>query len=556
VGVQPHGHGQAMTNGEAYPFTPEERALFPGSPNFPFHPPWRRAAYAGVGLLTGVATTFPNALVNVNVSNLAGELGVDVVQLYWLPAIYVAFNATGNLSLVKARTQFGVQRVTRTLLVAYLLAGLLQFLWPTFTAAIVIRAVNGATCAALIALSIYYMQQAFPKKLLPMATLLAISLTQVGIPLARMAPVDVLAAGHWRGLHLLEVAVALAVLAATAAAPLPPSDRAKAFEPLDLVTIALVIPAMLLLSGVLAAGRPLWWTDTPWLGWALAAAVLLFAAAALVEHHRARPLIQTRWISTRTVIRFALVALLVRVALAEQTYNSVGLLTSGGLTNDQLRILFGLVVVAMVLGAVTAALTLSETRLPYLIITSALIIAAAALLDSGANNLTRPPQLYLSQAMIGFGTTLFIGPALVFGLLRVIRRGADHFVTLVVLFSTTQNVGGLAGSALLGTYQTVFARIHAAALSEHLAGADPQVAGRIQGGAASLAGAVADPALRNTQGGGLLAQAVGREANILAYNNTFHFVAALAVLVAAALIYMLVTDGVRARRGAPAEVPA
>src|SRR5262249_44964930 len=161
------------------------------------------------------------------------------------------------------------------------------------------------------------------------------------------------------------------------------------------------------------------------------------------------------------IIRFALVALLVRVALAEQTYNSVGLLTSGGLTNDQLRILFGLVAIAMVAGALTAAVTLYEARLPYLVVGSALIIAFAALLDSGANNLTRPPQLYLSQSLIGFGTTLFIGPTLVFGLLRMLQKGVDHFITVVVLFSTTQNFGGLAGSALLGSYQTVFARLHA-----------------------------------------------------------------------------------------------
>ena len=322
------------------------------------------------------------------------------------------------------------------------------------------------------------------------------------------------------------------------------------------MTISLVIPAMVLLSGVLAIGRVVWWTDTPWLGWALAAVFPLLAAAALVEHHRTRPLIQTRWIGTRTIIRFALVALLVRVALAEQTYNSVGLLTVGGLNNDQLHILFSLVIVAMVLGAATAALTLSEARLPYLIMAAALAIALAATLDSGANNLTRPPQLYLSQALIGFGTTLFIGPALVYGLLRMLQRGVDHFITLVVLFSTTQNIGSLAGAALLGTYQTVFARAHATALSEHLAGADPQVAARLQGGATSLGAVITDPALRGAQGGGLLAQSVGREANILAFNDTFRFVAILAVLVALALIFMLVTDGVRRRRALPAEIPA
>jgi hypothetical protein len=541
---------------DAYPFSAEERPLFPGSPYSPSHPPLRRIAYAGVGLLTGVASTFPNALVTVNVPNLAGELGVYVVQLSWLPAVYVAFNATANLSLVKARAQFGIPQVTHALMFTYLLAGLLQFVWPTFAAAVLIRAVNGVAAAALVTMSVYYFLQAFPAKLRPLALVCGVSLTQLGPALARTVPVELLAAGHWRGLHLIEVGVALAVLAVTDAVPLPPSDRSKQFEPLDVVTIALVVPAMLLLCGVLSEGRLLWWTDASWLGWALAAAVPLFAGAFLIEHNRARPLLQTRWIGTRDIVRFAAVALLVRLALAEQTYDAVGLLTSGGLTNDQLRVLFAIVAGAMVLGIVTAALTLSEQRLPYQVLTAALIIALAAWLDSHANNLTRPPQLYLSQALIGFGTTLFFGPTLVSGFLRMLSRGGDHFVTLVVLFSSTQNVGGLVGSALLGSYQTIAARAHAAALSEHLTGFDPQVAARIEGGAAALGGVIVDPLLRSAQGGGLLVQAMMGEANILAFNDTFRFVAALALLTAGYQSYIIVFNRIRQRRAARLEVPA
>src|SRR4030095_15048980 len=142
----------------------------------------------------------------------------------------------------------------------------------------------------------------------------------------------------------------LAALVGITALPLPPSDRSKAFEPLDLVTIGLAIPAMPLLRGVVSTGRLVWWTDTPGLGWALAAAVPLFVAAVLIEHNRARPLLQTRWIGTLDIVRFIAVALLVRLALAEQTYGSTGLLTTGGLTNDQLHTLFGIVTGATLLG--------------------------------------------------------------------------------------------------------------------------------------------------------------------------------------------------------------
>jgi hypothetical protein len=358
-----------------------------------------------------------------------------------------------------------------------------------------------------------------------------------------------LAVDHWRGLHLIEVAIALTVFAAIFAFPLPPTERSKAFEPLDLVTISLVVPGMLLLCGVLGVGRVLWWNDTPWLGWAIVISVPLIGIAFLIETHRTRPLIQIGWLSSVDILRFAAVAILLRLALAEQTYGSVGLLTSGGLTNDQLHGLFAIVAVAMVAGILTAAVTLSEQRLPWQILIAALIIAFGAWIDSHATNLTRPPQLFLSQALIGFGTTLFIGPALIYGFIRMFKRGSAYLVSFVVLFSVTQNVGGLVGSAVLGTYQVIEARAHAGALSEHLLASDPNVVARIQLGAGAVADVLTDPAQRTVQGGGgLLMQALLRESAVLAYNDVFRAVTMLSLATALYIAYLMVFYAARRRR--------
>src|SRR6185369_12562841 len=239
---------------------------------------------------------------------------------------------------------------------------------------------------------------------------------------------------------------------------------------------------------------------------------------------------------------------LVRLALAEQTYGSVGLLTSAGLTNDQLRTLFAWVLLAMALGLVTTVLTLTPPRIPYLIIAASLAIALGAWLDTHSTNLTRSPQLIWSQALIGYGTMLFIGPALAYGFLRMLERGPAHLVTFIVLFSTTQNIGGLAGSALLGTYQVASARSHALALAERALPADPVVAARIQTGVQGLAGAVVDPSARAAQGAGALSQALTREANILAFNDVFRLVAVLALLTALYVAYIRVFNIIRQRR--------
>ena len=515
-----------------YRFTSAEQPILPGGPYAPAHAPWRRGIFVGVAFVTAITATLGNALISTNVSSIAGSLGEYVAEVTLLPAIYVGVLVSANLSLVKARIQWGIPAVTQGLLAAYALVALLQLAFPNFASAVITRAVSGMAASALIAVTIYYLLQVFPPQARPAALVVGIGLTQIGAPLARLFPVEMLAQDHWRGLHLIELALPLAALATLQAFPLPPSDKSKVFEPLDFMTIALLLPAMLLICAVLGAGRLYWWTDAPWLGWALAAAIPLLATAILIEAHRSKPLLYVDWIGSAGILRFAAVALLVRIALAEQTYGSVGLLTSSGLNNEQLRTLFAIVLGAMLLGIATAVLTLRPHRVRQQVIVAALIIALGAWLDSHATNQTRPQELYLSQALLGFGTTLFIGPALAFGFLRMLERGPAYFVSLVVLFSSTQNVGGLAGSALLGSYQTVATRSHLSALAENLVAADPQVVARLQTGTQLLAGAVTDPGRQVAQGGALLAQAAAREATILAFNDVFRFVALLAVATA------------------------
>jgi hypothetical protein len=546
--------GSLPPNGGNYEFSPQERPFTPGSPYSPTHTAWRRTAYAGVALLAGAGATFPSALTSVNVGSISGSLGAYAAEASWLPAIYFAANASANLTLIKARAQFGIPAVTQTFLIIFAAAALLELVHPTLVTAVLARACNGMAAAGLVTLAVYYLMQIFPPNLRPVGLVIGLGLSQLGTPLARLVPVDLLGADRWFGMHLLELAVPLGLLAATLAVPLPPSERVRTFRGLDLVTIGLTVPAIFLVCGVLGLGRVVWWTDAPWLGWMLAGAVPLFALAWLVETNRTRPLLQFGWLGTQDILRFGAVALIVRLALAEQTFGAVGLVTSGGLTNDQLRTLFAWVLAAMLAGIAAAALTLSERRLPWQVMVAALFIALGAWLDSGANNLTRPPQLYLSQALIGFGTTLFIGPALLYGLIRMLKRGPDHLVSIVVLFGVTQNVGALTGSAILGSYQTIQARAHAVALSADLAGADPSVATRLAAGAGAFAGTITDPAQRAAQGAGLLGRAMTQEASILAFDDAFRLVAVLSLATAVYISGLILFSAVRRKQamGRPA----
>jgi len=505
-----------------YAFAPHERPSMPGSPYSPSHPTYRKLGYVIVAIIMAMAASLSNAIVSVNTQSLAGAMGVTATQITWLMAVYVAFNASANLLLIKARMRFGIPPVMRALLWPYIVLVCAELLWPSFPLAVVARAAGGFLAAGMSSLVIYNLMQVFPAKFRPLAIVFAVGLPQLATPIARLLPVEHLMVNGQQTIHLIELGLAVAATAGANLVPLPPTDKIQAFDPLDALTMALFLPAMLLLSVVLVMGRSLWWTDTPWLGWALVASVILFFLVGFIEHLRANPLLHLRWIGSKDILRFCAVAMLVRLALSEQTYGTLGLLTVGGLNNDQLHGLFAVILFAMIGGTLMSAVLLKAQRIPYLIVAAALIIAIGAGLDSFASSLTRPPQLYLPQALLAFGSTFFIGPALLFGFGKVMAQGKGFIVSFSVMFGLSQNIGGLAGSAILSSYQVIQARAHTQSMYSHLLAGDPQVAARAQGGITSLA------------------QVISREANVAAFNDVARLVMVIAILTAIYIGYLIV----------------
>ncbi len=365
-----------------YRFAASERPAFPGSPYTPNQSLRLRLVYFFAAMVVGTGASFGNALVNVNASTIAGSLGLYAVQAAVLPAIYIAFNASANLSIVKARAAFGIPALVLTAQVAYIVSAIVEVLWPSYAAAIVTRAINGVSTATLATLTVYYLLEVFPAKSRALALVIGLGVTQLSTPIARLIPVELLGNDHWHGLHLFELAQGLLLFVVVAAVPLPPTDRVNTFEPLDFLSILLFVAALVPFCEVLALGRSVWWTDAPWIGRALVASLVLGSLAAAIELVRRNPLVRFSAIGTAGLLRFAGMAVLIRLALAEQTYGSVGFLTAGGLNNDQLHGLFWLVLVAQIAGIVVAALTLSAGRLPYQMMAACLVIAGAAALDS------------------------------------------------------------------------------------------------------------------------------------------------------------------------------
>jgi hypothetical protein len=222
----------------------------------------------------------------------------------------------------------------------------------------------------------------------------------------------------------------------------------------------------------------------------------------------------------------------VRVVLSEQSIGAVGFLRMVGLNTDQLSTLFLVVLVATILGIAVSVLIFDPKHLMAPQVIALLIMALGAWIDSHTTNLTRPEEMYLSQGMLAFGGVMFLGPVLL-TILGTVITNPGNLITFSVLFGLTQNLGGLLGSSLLGTFQIMREKFHSSNLAEQLSILDPMVASRIQQSGAAYARQLADPASRTRQGIASLSQTATREANILAYNDVFLLIAVLATVLAA-----------------------
>jgi MFS family permease len=538
---------------EVWTFAPHERPAIPGSPGSPEHPVGRRFWYGAVGVLVGITGGLGNALVSVNTTVLQGSLGLDPAEIAWLPIAYVMTNASINLLLIKFRQQFGLRPFAIIFLALYALFTFAHLFVRDFWSAVAVRAASGMAGAALSSLGLYYIMQAFPARWRIKAIIVGIGVPQCAIPLARLFSPELLAMSQWRTLYLFEFGLAMLSLGAVTFLRLPPSERVKAFEPLDFVTFVLFGGSMALVAAVLGEGRIVWWAEAPWIGLALAAAIPMFAAAIAIEHYRVNPLLNTRWLGSADILRFAIVTIMARIVLSEQTYAAVGLLTALGQNNDQFRTLYVIILLASVAGVAASAITINPEKLTPAVMLSIGLVAIGAFADSFSTSLTRAPQLYLTQAMIAFAGTYFLGPSLLFGMTRALQLGTGHIISFIALFGIVNAIGGLGGSALLGTYQVVREKAHSAAIVQSVVPTDPIVTARIAAGGAAVGRVVGDPALRTAEGGALLSQSATREANVLAFNDTFRLIAILAALTTAYLAFLMARRNYRARRLAAAQ---
>ena len=481
------------------------------------------------GLLLGLAQGLGLYLVSSNLAAIQGSLGATAAEASWLTTAYFATALSSTLLLTKVRLHFGLRPFATLGLIAFVLVSALHLLTNTLSSAIAVRAALGLASAPLSALAVFYMIEAFPKRLAAVGLLLGFAALQVGLPLSRVISVGLLELGQWHGLFLLDVALAVLSFAAIHVVSITPTPQQHAFCPGDLLAFPLYAVGLALLSVVVSQGRLHWWTDAPWLGVCLAGAIMSIGLYVLVDLNRRRPLLDLRWLASPYMLRFMVAVILFRIVLSEQTIGVVGLMTVLGQSNEQMQTLFALATMGILAGFAMAIVVAARNGMQWLAPLAALLVVAVAWWDSDATALTRPSDLYMTQTLLAVAVAVFFAASVLLGYGPVIQDGSRNIISFLAAFSAAQYLGSLFGLAWISTLVAERQQLHYTALTQHLSTADPQVSTRLAQLAGSVAHVVTDPAARSAQGLSLLAQQVTRESFVLAYADVFQAIAAIGV---------------------------
>ena len=215
-----------------------------------------------------------------------------------------------------------------------------------------------------------------------------------------------------------------------------------------------------------------------------------------------------------------------------------------------------MILAAILAGGFTCATWLRPGRENAFYAAALICIMTGALLDSNATNLTRPDDIHLSQALVAYGSALFLPAAMGQGLAPALARGPVYILSFFVIFLFTQSIGGLLGSALFGSFITLRTSFHYSQLAEHFSLANPLVAERVQQLGGAYGHVLTDLGLTRAEGVTLLAQQATREATVLAYNDAFLLIAMIAGSALIGLLTHLAVLRLRERFAAPAALPA
>lgn len=503
---------------------------------------WPRALlYIFAATVLSWTQGFGMNFVQSNLLQLQGYFNATPTETAWLMGAYMAPNVSLAILLIKIRTQYGLRNFAELSIIGMVVISLLHLFVSDLHTAFIVRFFGGVAAAPMSSIAFLYMIEAFaPAKKQTIGLTLNLMNVTLNMPLARIFSSFLFDNDGLRGLYMFEMSLALIGVGLIFYLPLTPVPRAKVLEKLDFVSYGFFAVGLAINALIMPVGRLYWWREAQWIGGGLFAALIFIVIGVVIELNRKNPLIDLRWLFSRDMLHIAAVLLIFRMLLSEQSTMAANFFNLFGLYNRELIPLYLHVIGGTIAGALICVFFLKPGREDILHAIALVLMAYGSWLDSYATNLTRPEQMYWSQALIGVGGGLFLPPSMFKGLASALARGQKYILSFIALFLFTQSTGGLMSSAFFGSLQTMLQKYHFSMITQHIVMSDPVVAGRVQQLSAAYTSVLTDSSLRSAEGIAILAKQATLEANILAYNDVFRIYSCIALTLLAFLLFKIV----------------
>ncbi len=506
-------------------------------PAFVPKPPFLSVVYVLAGAVLAMTQGLGLSFISANLQQIAGPMDLTQTEATWLMAAYLFPNASLTLLLFKVRAQYGLRNFAEVAIVVYVLVCIAHLWVGDFQSSLVMRFVAGAAAAPISSLAfLYILEPIRPEKKMNVGLCIALTALALPTPLTGLISPKLLELGDYHALYMVEMGVAMISLGLVYLLPLTSPPRAKVISGLDVVSYLFLAIGLGSFAVALTLGRLYWWTEAEWLAWLIIAGIVASLIFAVIELNRKNQLVDIRWLTSREILHFTGALLVFRVALSEQSSGAINFLRNVGMLNEQMAGLYWVMIAGAVISGALCALIMKPGRESMIHAAALILLAAGAYLDSRSTTLTRPEQMYLSQLLVSFASGLFLPPALAIGMGAALKRGPSYILSFLIVFLTTQKIGGFLGSALYGTFVVWREQVHSVRLVSDLVSTDPLIAARLKHLGGAYARVLTDANQQTVQGAALLAHQVQQQAYALAYNDSFLLTSYLAMAALACLV--------------------
>ena len=510
------------------------------------HPPlpfWQAVAYMTAAAMIALSQGLQQGFITTNLSQIAGDLGVTTSKAAWLYIAYTIPRAALPVLLIKVRTQYGLRRFAELGIIVYVLVAFTAVWVTDFRSAVVVQVLSGAAAAPLSTLGFLYMLEALaPEWKMRLGLPMALTVLLMGSSIARIVSPALIGDGGLLWIHLTGLGMAMVSLMLVFFLPLRPVPRMKVIEPTDFLSFVLIALGFGGMTTAFIMGPIYHWTDVAWIGWTIVVAVLSLTFAVIVELNRKAPLLDVRWLASPAILHLTATLFLFRLILSEQAAGAPRMFTILGVAPSQMTVLFAVITGSTLLGAIACVAWMRPNRVPWFHLIALLLIAFGALLDSQSTSLTRPTQMIFSQALVGFAGMLFMPPAMMTGLITALTKGPQYLLSFIIVFISTQTLGGVLGSGLFTTFTTYRQAFHMQGLAEQLTPTDPMTMKALTVYATGLAGQITDSTARTAQAASQVVQIASAQAWVQAYDDAYLLTAIVALFAAGALLLHVLRD--------------